>query len=1201
MTNSNPLCPTCTGQISLVSDTGDALRCPKCRTRFEVRDDEQSTHFEPENSQDSTCDQAEDSRDGTIEETLDSTLDVQSQSGVPQSSPSRPSSQLDAHPMPFSEAFCAQYEPVDFLGKGAMGEVYLMRQVKLNRLVAVKVVKKEAVSGEVTARLIKEAQTLASLNHSNILAIYDVGQDGETPYMVSEYVEGEPLNERLKREPPLSLQQSLRIVINVLDGLRAAHKQSIIHRDLKPSNIFLAANGKPKIGDFGLAKSQNAPSGTAVGRLLGTPAYMSPEQCRGRTVSPQSDIYAMGVMLYELTTGERPFTGPALLDYLRQHTIDPAPRARALNPDIPPALDSAIAKAMEKDPAARFRNATEFRKVVLDVSRSLSNQPKYEPIRMADGAVSQLGSELREGMVLAKRYQLVRILGAGGMGQVWLAKDEIRAGVEIAIKLLPPELWRDAEARANLVNEANIALRLTHRDIVRLINIEPGDSPFLVMEAVVGPTLAEELYRRRQEILGPLTPQECLDVLEPVARALDYAHDIDVVHRDVKPSNILLLMDGNHVRTAKLADFGIAAEVAGLRQRLTGAAPLGTLAYMSPEQLRSEKLDGRADVYSLAATVYQMLSGNPPFGGPDIVQRIKEEPPPELEGVSPNVAHVLRRGLAKNRTDRPTRASDFVAELKAAVFDDSGIATTFRQHPRDHEDTEDTALEHAGGATSKTDTAKGRPALDGGPAVNPPPLAPSGSTSTSPAANSRWFPSGVTLAIALCAFTLAISFAYPRWQEIAGVVPRPSSSIAAGPDLPLPGASSTIEPPSSPAPTLNPSPGASLAKPAAKGRLVVQGVEPGRPLQTHLGVDVGQTPGPIELEPGEHLLVVKPGPNFEEDRRKITIVSGRQETWQVFLQPRVVKLQVQTIPPGADVAVNDEPRGKAPLEVTILAGRETRIAASLAGFETESERLQVNAGEVRTVRLKLRAADVLVTVQSTPGGAKVFNEAGLELGVTPWTTKVPPGTSVRYTLTIDGHVPGRVEGRTEAGKPLVLSQQLRPVEQLAQSAPPPKLARALSDREQAELDRLLGEARDSLRSGEYAKALDRARQALELDSDRSETHRYIGACYVAQQQLGRAVKALERAVELNPSDTDTRNTLANVLLRLDQADRALVIARKNVEIQQNDATFWDTLGQALLALKNNTEAAEAFKKALRLDPTYKASIEGLAKCKKGDR
>ena len=495
--------------------------------------------------------------------------------------------------------------------------------------------------------------------------MHDAGNDGPIPYIVCEYVERQSLAERLRKSPPLSLRQGLGLIVHILEALRVAHEKGIVHRDLKPANIFLTRDGKPKIGDFGLAKAQSLPSGTIVGKLMGTPAYMSPEQCRGKGTTAASDLYAVGVMLFEMAVGRRPFPGPSIPDFLVQHTSTLPPSARETSAELPLALDVIVHRAMEKDPGARFKNAAEFLKAVLELHRGLT--PALDVTPGPQGSPTAERVALIPGVVLGGRYELVRILGQGGMGQVWLAKDQSMDLTEVAVKVLPPELWRDADSRVSLVKEAKLSLRLAHPCIVRLINLESGVSPFPVMEYVAGLSLGDELAGRRELDAGPMTPAEALPIVEDLAAALDHAHEQKVIHRDIKPSNVMLQCRPGGGFRAKLADFGIAAELISFKSRQTGVVPAGTLAYMSPEQVACQKLDARSDVYALGANLYQMLTIAPTFAGGDLAWAIQNAPVPEPEGVPQTIARVVLRALARKPDDRPATAGALAEELCRAV------------------------------------------------------------------------------------------------------------------------------------------------------------------------------------------------------------------------------------------------------------------------------------------------------------------------------------------------------------------------------------------------------------------------------------------------------------------------------------------------------------------------------------------------------
>ncbi|MBI4864141.1 MAG: SUMF1/EgtB/PvdO family nonheme iron enzyme, partial [Candidatus Riflebacteria bacterium] len=514
-------------------------------------------------------------------------------------------------------------------------------------------------------RLLREAKVLATLNHANILVMHDADMDGAVPYMISEFVEGCSLAERLRVPPPLSLRQVLKLAMRILEGLRAAHERGVIHRDLKPENIFLTRAGEPKIGDFGLAKAQQFRSGSIVGRLTGTPHYMSPEQCRGLKCTPASDLYAVGVVLFEIVTGRLPFPGPGVEDYLNQHITREPPLASSIRPRLPGELDPVLSRALEKDPRKRFETAAEFRRALQRVYRILTPGRKSSPRRSADPAPDP--GDLTAGRVLAGRYTLARRLGQGETGQIWLASDEALEGTDVAVKILPPALWQDPTARTNLVKEAKVSLKLTHPNVVRLLTLEPGEPPFLVMEYVAGRSLAEELASRDEVNAGPMTLQEVLPVLEGLAAALDHAHAHGIIHRDLRPSHVMLELSPGVALRAKLADFGIAAELTSFETRRTGSVPTGTLAYMSPEQVACRALDPRSDVYSVAAVLYELLTLTPPFVGDDLASAIQNEPVPAPEDTPGSIGAVVLKALSKEPDQRPASVWALLSEFRRAM------------------------------------------------------------------------------------------------------------------------------------------------------------------------------------------------------------------------------------------------------------------------------------------------------------------------------------------------------------------------------------------------------------------------------------------------------------------------------------------------------------------------------------------------------
>ncbi|MBI3267785.1 MAG: SUMF1/EgtB/PvdO family nonheme iron enzyme [Planctomycetes bacterium] len=255
----------------------------------------------------------------------------------------------------------ANFRLVRLLGRGGMGEVFLAEQLSVGRQVAIKILPLARIdSMEVLRRFEREAKAAGQLRHPNIVQVFDYDQDGEHLFIVMEYVEGETLGHRLFREKKLPPAEVVRIGVEVARGLAAAHKQGFVHRDVKPENIFLSRDGLVKLGDFGLVRDLSADTLLSGGwRALGTPHYMSPEQCDAKEVGPAADLYSLGATLFHLATGRFPFEGTRLTDVLSKHLTAPVPSPAALAPEIPRRLDAMIQKLLQKKPKARPGSAEE--------------------------------------------------------------------------------------------------------------------------------------------------------------------------------------------------------------------------------------------------------------------------------------------------------------------------------------------------------------------------------------------------------------------------------------------------------------------------------------------------------------------------------------------------------------------------------------------------------------------------------------------------------------------------------------------------------------------------------------------------------------------------------------------------------------------------------------------------------------------------
>ena len=265
-----------------------------------------------------------------------------------------------------------RYRVGELVGRGAMGNVYRGERVKLGRVVAIKVMNDDAVSDGFRKRFEREAMAMAKLEHPHCGSVLDVGVHDDCPYVVMEFVDGKNLKELLEAGP-LPIQRVLDITRQVLSGLAHAHEHGIIHRDIKPANIVLTHKSglgdHVKILDFGLARFHEEASNLTAGLVVGTPNYMAPEQIQGVAIDQRTDLYACGVMLFELLTGKRPFSAPDPLALCMKHLKEPPPRLADVAPGQPlGAFEQLVARALDKDPARRFATAHEFAQALLDAA-----------------------------------------------------------------------------------------------------------------------------------------------------------------------------------------------------------------------------------------------------------------------------------------------------------------------------------------------------------------------------------------------------------------------------------------------------------------------------------------------------------------------------------------------------------------------------------------------------------------------------------------------------------------------------------------------------------------------------------------------------------------------------------------------------------------------------------------------------------------
>src|SRR5919112_4464052 len=253
-----------------------------------------------------------------------------------------------------------RYRIVRRIGSGGMADVYCADDSQLGRDIALKVLHRRfARDREFVERFRREASAAAGLQHPNVVGVFDRGEYDVTYYIAMEYLPGRTLKQLIRDEAPLDQLRAIDYAIQILQAASCARRRGVVHRDFKPHNVIVGADDRLKVTDFGIARA-GASEMTETGSIMGTAQYLSPEQAQGQRVDARSDLYSIGIILFELLTGRVPFVGESAVSIALKHVSEPAPSVATMRPDVHPALEAIVARALVKDPAGRFQSAEEF-------------------------------------------------------------------------------------------------------------------------------------------------------------------------------------------------------------------------------------------------------------------------------------------------------------------------------------------------------------------------------------------------------------------------------------------------------------------------------------------------------------------------------------------------------------------------------------------------------------------------------------------------------------------------------------------------------------------------------------------------------------------------------------------------------------------------------------------------------------------------
>jgi eukaryotic-like serine/threonine-protein kinase len=318
------------------------------------------------------------------------------------------------------------------LGSGGMSTVYLAKDDTLDRPVAVKVMHREmSEQPEQIERFRQEARAVAKISHPNVVAVIDAGEDHGYPYIVFEYVEGETLKQRIARIGALDIQEAIAYAIEIARGLTIAHARNMVHRDIKPQNVLIDDEGRAKLTDFGISRQLEQDGMTATGRVLGTTDYVAPEQAMGRPVDPRSDVYSLGVVLYEMLVGQVPFHADSQVGVAMKHVNEDLPDVQRRRPEVSAAVALVVERSTAKDPDERYQDVGEMiddLETALEVEAARAGSTTGEATSVLD-AVPPPRRKLSGGARWSwAAIALLALVGAGALAATWLISDGLLGG-----------------------------------------------------------------------------------------------------------------------------------------------------------------------------------------------------------------------------------------------------------------------------------------------------------------------------------------------------------------------------------------------------------------------------------------------------------------------------------------------------------------------------------------------------------------------------------------------------------------------------------------------------------------------------------------------------------------------------------------------------------------------------------------------------
>jgi serine/threonine protein kinase len=533
----------------------------------------------------------------------------------------------------------------EILGQGAHGVLYRGRERSSSRSVAVRVLPPAAPAAPLLTRLRNHRERLAPLEGDGIVPILGSGEWRGKAFYAMELVQGESLATCIGQSHRFTTDEIIHVAEGLGGSLRAAWKSGLVPCGIKPTNVFLAATGAVRVADVGLASGLSEWIPVPVARWQGR--YVAPEQISGDPADVRSDLYSLGVMLYELATRKLPFDGydSATSFYYQLLHVDPA-SPRELGASIPRELERVVLRCLAKSPSDRYQDPDEFLEDLTAVRRRQGSSATVAGLPDDDTGDFDIDED--------------QVIGEGGMGILYRARQH-SLGRPVAAKVIRDVFTASPEFVQRFRQEAELLAQVNHPNVVQVFGTGTWHGRlFYAMELVEGQDVATRLREKQR-----FTPEEVIHIAEGVARALAAAWKFRIVHRDIKPSNILLTPDGS----IKVADFGLAKSLRIPKSDSRLIA--GTSEYISPEQGMGKAVDIRSDIYSLGVVLYELLMGRPPFKSDGsftfVVYQHVHSAPPALEPLTGTIPEAVKEIIQKCLEKKPENRYQSPEELLSAL------------------------------------------------------------------------------------------------------------------------------------------------------------------------------------------------------------------------------------------------------------------------------------------------------------------------------------------------------------------------------------------------------------------------------------------------------------------------------------------------------------------------------------------------------